>query len=92
MPTIDQTVTIVRDEEWQYVRIPLSVQLPEGELRLHRHSLHGPITLSQIPDETTAEKRTQDWQELFRLLDEAHAAGETFELERDFCPPRDVAF
>ena len=86
MPAIDETVVVVRDSDWQYVRVPLSIDLFEPELHLHRDFADGPITLSKLEPQGNV----QDFTEFFRLLDEAHAAGESFELERDLTAPRDI--
>jgi hypothetical protein len=87
--TLDETVTVTRDHQWQYIRVPLSVNLPAGELHLRRDTTDGPITLSSFNASST-KQRSSSLEEFFRLVDEAAAAGETLDLERSFCPPRDV--
>ncbi|HEY5330995.1 MAG TPA: hypothetical protein VIJ79_14000 [Acidobacteriaceae bacterium] len=90
MPTIDENVVVVRDADWQYVRIPLSVNLPGDELELHQDRTNGPVTLSPPRPELTPRQRVEGLERAFAMFDAARAAGETFEIERDFCPPRDV--
>ena len=90
MPTIDEKVLVVRDADWQYVRVPMSVTLPGDELELHQDRASGPVTLRPPRTELTREQQVQALERAFAMFDEARAAGETFKLERDFCPPRDV--
>jgi hypothetical protein len=89
MPGFDETVAVLRDEQWQYVRIPLSIKLPETAIYLHRDTVDGPITLFE-PDSAFARRRKAERiEDIFREVDEALAAGETFQMERTFCPPRE---
>lgn len=90
MPTIDETVAVLRDDEWQYVRVPLSVHLPEAELQLHRDTPNGPITLYEPNSTASRIRKAERLEQIFREIDEALADGETLELERAFCPPRDL--
>jgi hypothetical protein len=90
MQALDETVAVTRDDQWQYIRVPLSVDLPEGELHLHRDSAHGPITLSAPLKHRTKAEREESLRGILHKFDEAFAAGESFEIERSLCPPREV--
>lgn len=49
----------------------------------------GPITLSYPRPEMAPEQRREWLEKVFAAIDAAYAAGETFELERDFSAPVD---
>jgi len=67
----------------QSVDLPASFRFESDEVYVQRDAKTGGITLS--------EKRLKpSWAEVFQAFDDAAAAGETLEVERSFCPPRDV--
>jgi antitoxin VapB len=69
--------------ESQSVDLPANFLFETDEVYVRRDPKSGDITLS--------EKRLKpSWDEVFAAFDAAAAEGERFEIERDFCPPRDV--
>jgi hypothetical protein len=90
MPTIDEKVLVVRDADWQYVRVPLSIQLPGEELHLHSEAEDGPITLARPP---LFESRNKQYGDLQNFFDQIDAIGDRdFKVEQPKYPPRDVDF
>jgi antitoxin VapB len=74
---------VVRTGRSQSVRLPASVRFKSDEVYIQRDEASGIVTLSEKPLKPS-------WEEIFAAIDEARAAGETFELERDHSLPRDV--
>jgi len=74
---------IIRNGNSQSVDLPADFRFETDEVYVQRDAKTGGVTLSEKP-------LRPSWKEVFKAFDEAAAAGETFELKRDFCPPRDV--
>jgi virulence-associated protein VagC len=67
----------------QSVDLPASFHFESDEVYVQRDAKTGGITLSEKPLKPS-------WKEVFQAFDEAAAAGETFDVERSFCLPRDI--
>jgi hypothetical protein len=88
---LDMEVPITEESGEQVLRIPAAFRLSSSRAHLHRDSIDGPITLSPSRNkEIGSEQRQQSLKELFAAIDAARESGETLEMEREFCPPRDV--
>ncbi len=82
--TIDiHKATVHWNGDSQSVDLPAAFLFASDEVYVQRDPRSGNVTLS--------EKRPKpSWDEVFAAFDAAAAAGETFELEREFCPPRNI--
>ena len=88
MPTIDERVVVVRDADWQYVRVPLSVQLPGEELDLRSDVNDGTVTLARPVLAHSANAQYGDLQAFFDQID---AIGDRdFRVEQPTYPPREI--
>ena len=79
----EQKVRIVRDGKSQSVRLPSAFRFKSDQVYIRRDEASGAVTLFEKPEKSS-------WEEVFRLFDEARAAGETLEIEREPSPVRDV--
>ncbi len=79
----EQKAQIVRSGRSQSVRLPAAFRFKSDEVYIRRDEQSGAVTLFEKPEKPS-------WEEVFRLFDEARAAGETLEIERNPSPPRDV--
>jgi antitoxin VapB len=81
--TVEQKARIVRSGHSQSVRLPAAFRFKGDEVYIRRDEQSGAVTLFEKPVKPS-------WEEVFRLFDEARAAGETLEIERDQSPLRDI--
>ena len=80
---VEQKARIVRSGRSQSVRLPAAFRFKSDEVYIRRDEQSGAVTLFEKPVKPS-------WEEVFRLFDEARAAGETLEIERDQSPLRDI--
>jgi virulence-associated protein VagC len=88
---IDVEIPIVEESGEQVLRIPGAFRLSGSRVHLHRESAGRPVTISSVREKPTPEEREQQWKELFAAIDASREAGEVLEIEREFCPPRDLS-
>jgi antitoxin VapB len=81
--TGEQKARIVRSGQSQSVRLPAAFRFKSDEVYIRRDEQSGAVTLFEKPKKSS-------WEEVLRLFDEARAAGEALEIERDQSPVRDV--
>jgi antitoxin VapB len=78
-----EKVKITRKGASQSIDLPAAFGFESDEVYIQRDPKSGGVTLSEKPLKPT-------WNEVFEAFDAAAAAGERFEIERDFGPPREV--
>jgi antitoxin VapB len=78
-----EKVKVTRNGQSQSVDLPPAFRFESDEVYVQRDPKSGGITLSEKPVKPS-------WHEVFAAFDAAAAAGETLEIERSFCPPRDI--
>jgi antitoxin VapB len=80
---VEQKARIVRNGRSQSVSLPAAFRFQTDEVYIRRDEQSGAITLFEKPLKPS-------WEEVFRLFDEARAAGETLDVEREQSPMRDI--
>lgn len=78
-----EKVKVIRSGRSQSVRLPAAFRFKSDEVYIRRDEQSGAVTLFEEPLKPS-------WEEVFRLFDEARAAGETLDIERDQSPLRDI--
>ncbi len=74
---------VIREGRSQSVRLPAAFRFKSDEVYIRRDENTGAVTLFE-------KTKKPSWEEVFRAFDEAIAAGETLDIERDHSPVRDV--